>query len=123
MSPIMPKARLHRAPGAPSALDVVRLARRREVHRAVVRTDCLGQHLLGVVPRRDVGEQQPLRAGHGGGAPRLGPGQVQVRRVRVSLEERRLAQEQVSVARGVLEPVADTAVARVGQGAASCLDA
>ena len=42
-------------------------------------------------------------AGVGGRAPGLGPGQVQVGRVGRALEERRLAEEQVGVAGGVVE--------------------
>ena len=58
----------------------------------------------------------------GGRAPGLGAGEVQVGRVVRALEERRLAEEQVGVAGGLVQARADAAVAGVGERAAVGLD-
>src|SRR4051812_613420 len=82
---------------------------------AGVRRRRLGERTVRFAPRHEVGEQQPAGAGPRRVLGRLLAGQVDVRRVVVAFEIRRLAQEHVGVAGQLDQLVADTAVGAVGQ--------
>src|SRR5205823_8444347 len=79
--------------------------------------DALVDGVLG----RAMRQQEPARAGLGGDHPRLLRGEMAVRLV-LGLEERRLAEEDVGVARDLDEPGRGAGVARVGEDPAAVLD-
>src|SRR4051794_1720456 len=89
---------------------------------AVERLLRLLQAAVPVAPRNQVGQQQPADVGAGGMLAGLLAGEVDVRRVVIGLEIRRLAEEEVDAAGKLDQLVADAGVGAVGEGGAAVAD-
>src|SRR5690606_11278216 len=110
--------------GGSPGLDLVAGTRAGDLHRALVgEAGCLIDTGLAAPGRDQVGQYQPADAGLGGDLTRLPPGQMQIRRVRGTVDVAGLAEEHVYPLSQPDQRVTDPGVGRVRQRGPTVLHA